>query len=101
VIHSKNTKCSFSQFCECPKNGLKIYRTPAKFLVFLQAVYKISPYYLSVRNSCTRGPLADANVLNAFSNTMLKVDHSEFQRCYVFCHLLGHPIFLHNACMIS
>ena len=49
---------------------------PAKIPAFLQADDMTSTYYLSVINSYTGGPLADVKVLNAFSVTMLKIDHS-------------------------
>jgi len=58
---------------------------PAKIPAFLQADDTMSPYYLSVINSYTGGPLADANALNAFSITMLKIDHSVF--CLLSLHI--------------
>jgi len=44
---------------------------PVKILAFLQAVDLMSPYYLSAINRYTSVSLADTNVLNAFSNTIL------------------------------
>jgi len=54
---------------------------PAKFLAFLQAD-DMSPYYLLVIKSYTRSLLTDTNALNAFSSTMLKVEHSDFYSCF-------------------
>jgi hypothetical protein len=45
------------------KNALHIYRSPAKFPAFLQAVELISHYCLSGQHRFTGGPLADTNVL--------------------------------------
>jgi len=50
----------------------------AKIRAFLQTVDRMSPYHLLVLNSYTHRPVADANSLNAFSKTMLKVDHFQF-----------------------
>ena len=99
---SKNSKSSFSQFCERPKIGLRIHRIPAKILALLKAADMMSPYYLSVINSYTCCLLADANVFKAFSYTMLKVDNSEFHRCFVFYqYLLCHYNLIHYTYMTS
>ena len=73
-IRQKNSKTNFSQFFERLQNDLKI-------LAFLQADELISPYYLLILNSYTRGTMADTNTWNSFSNTMLKVGHSELHCC--------------------
>jgi hypothetical protein len=50
-----------SRFRYAITNALHIYRSPAKFLTFLQRVEPISYYCLSGQRSYTRGPLADTN----------------------------------------
>ena len=45
------------------QNWFQIYRIPAKIKIFLKADDLISPCFLLVRNTYTRDPLADTNVL--------------------------------------
>jgi len=85
------------QFRYAITNALHIYRSPAKFLAFLQTLEPISHYCLSGQHSYTRGLLTDNNALisdNPILYTMLKINHSEFHCGIVLLHfLLRHYFF--------
>ena len=81
IDNFNNSNNNFPNFVFAHKTTCK-FTEGLKYLAFLLADELKLPYYLLVLNVCKCGPFAGTNVLNSFSNTMLKVDRSDFHWCF-------------------